>query len=216
MKRLKAPERRQQLIDVAVRLFAERGFDATTTAGIAAAAGVSEPILYRHFRSKQDLFVAIVTEVTRKTQQHWRDLMANITDPAHALYAISVEWPSHLQQTRDEHAVIHNAMVTSKDPEVLAVLRQHFREMEAFFTELVRRGQELGTFKVQDIKTAVWWLMSYGIGYTFMLVSLGPPAGFEFVKGIELNMLTLGASPLNADGRASSTGISSASVTPPA
>src|SRR5687768_7683292 len=53
MPRLKAAQRREQLISVATRLFAERGYEATTTAAIAEAAGVTEPILYRHFHNKQ-------------------------------------------------------------------------------------------------------------------------------------------------------------------
>ena len=63
MPRLKAPQRREQLIEVATKLFARNGYEATTTAAIALAAGVTEPILYRHFKSKQELFVAIVRAV---------------------------------------------------------------------------------------------------------------------------------------------------------
>ena len=64
MARLKAAQRREQLIAVATKLFAKTGYDATTTAEIAKAAGVTEPILYRHFESKQELFVAIVRDVS--------------------------------------------------------------------------------------------------------------------------------------------------------
>ena len=42
-------------MDVATKLFARNGYEATTTAAIAEAAGVTEPILYRHFEGKQDL-----------------------------------------------------------------------------------------------------------------------------------------------------------------
>ena len=45
MPRLKAPQRREQLIEVATKLFARNGYEATTTAAIALAAGVTEPIL---------------------------------------------------------------------------------------------------------------------------------------------------------------------------
>src|SRR5438067_12182421 len=67
MRRLKAPQRREQLIEVATKLFAKWGYDATTTAAIAEAAGVTEPILYRHFDSKQELFVAIVPSASELT-----------------------------------------------------------------------------------------------------------------------------------------------------
>ena len=69
MARLKAAQRREQLIGVATKLFAKTGYDATTTADIAKAAGVTEPILYRHFESKQELFVAIVRDVSATTMK---------------------------------------------------------------------------------------------------------------------------------------------------
>jgi AcrR family transcriptional regulator len=53
--RLPAAQRRQALIETAQRVFSEGTYRGTTTAEIARAAGVSEPILYRHFASKRDL-----------------------------------------------------------------------------------------------------------------------------------------------------------------
>src|SRR5881296_2838113 len=75
MRRLKAPQRREQLIEVATKLFAKWGYEATTTAAIAEAAGVTEPILYRHFDSKQELFVAIVRSVSEQTLRHWAEIL---------------------------------------------------------------------------------------------------------------------------------------------
>lgn len=53
-------ERRQQLMDVAIRLFARKGFSGTTTKEIASAAGVNQAILFRHFPTKDDLYAAIL------------------------------------------------------------------------------------------------------------------------------------------------------------
>jgi TetR/AcrR family transcriptional regulator len=52
--------RRRQLIEVAIDLFAQKGFGGTTTREIAAAAGVTEAIIFRHFATKQDLYQAIL------------------------------------------------------------------------------------------------------------------------------------------------------------
>jgi TetR/AcrR family transcriptional regulator len=59
-KRLKAEERRNQLLKIAKRLFSEGGFENTTTKAIAAAAGVSEAIIFRHFASKEELYASIL------------------------------------------------------------------------------------------------------------------------------------------------------------
>jgi TetR/AcrR family transcriptional regulator len=57
---MSATERRKQLIDVAIDLFSRKGFGGTTTKEIAAAAGVTEAIIFRHFATKQDLYKAIL------------------------------------------------------------------------------------------------------------------------------------------------------------
>jgi AcrR family transcriptional regulator len=58
--RLPATERRALILDAAGRLFGAHGYDATRLEQIAAAAGVTKPILYRHFASKQDLYLALL------------------------------------------------------------------------------------------------------------------------------------------------------------
>ena len=62
-KRLPADRRRQQLLDVSLNLFADRGFSATTMDDIAEAAGVTKPLLYQHFESKRALYLELVDSV---------------------------------------------------------------------------------------------------------------------------------------------------------
>ncbi len=57
---MSAEDRRRQLLEVAIDLFARKGFDGTTTKEIAAAAGVTEAIIFRHFATKTDLHAAIL------------------------------------------------------------------------------------------------------------------------------------------------------------
>jgi TetR/AcrR family transcriptional regulator len=53
-------ERREQLCQIAMRLFSERGFRGTTTKEIATAAGVSEAVIFKHFQNKDELYSAIL------------------------------------------------------------------------------------------------------------------------------------------------------------
>ena len=58
--RMHSDDRRRQLLNVAIESFARHGFSGTKTKDIAAAAGVSEAILFRHFATKEDLYHAIL------------------------------------------------------------------------------------------------------------------------------------------------------------
>src|SRR5256885_15963897 len=103
MARLKAAQRREQLISVATKLFAKTGYDATTTADIAKAAGVTEPILYRHFESKQELFIAIVRDVSATTMKGWNEAVAGGDDPAEKNRRGSQTMPDHFQRFNDSY-----------------------------------------------------------------------------------------------------------------
>jgi AcrR family transcriptional regulator len=61
--RLPAQQRREQLLGVAVEVFAERGFHATSMDEVAEAAGVTKPVLYQHFPSKRALYRELLDDV---------------------------------------------------------------------------------------------------------------------------------------------------------
>jgi AcrR family transcriptional regulator len=58
--RLSADQRKQAIVDAVRGVFAEKGFDGTTTRELAKAAGVSEALLYKHFPSKESLYAAML------------------------------------------------------------------------------------------------------------------------------------------------------------
>jgi AcrR family transcriptional regulator len=60
MKRLPPDQRRAVIVEAAGRLFGERGYDGTRLDDVAAAAGVTKPILYRHFADKERLYLALL------------------------------------------------------------------------------------------------------------------------------------------------------------
>ncbi len=64
-RRLTAEQRRDQLLAVALELFAQRGYRATTMDDIAEAAGVTKPLLYQHFSSKRALYLELVDAIAQ-------------------------------------------------------------------------------------------------------------------------------------------------------
>lgn len=79
-----AAERRAAIVEAAIERFARHGFRGTTTRELAAAAGVSEPVLYQHFATKRDLYTAIVDHLIAKTHERFdekaRSLAPDCTD----------------------------------------------------------------------------------------------------------------------------------------
>ena len=71
--RLTAGERREQIVAVALRHFARSGLHGTSTEDIAAETGLSQPYLFRLFRTKRDLFLACCEECMAKTRTAFRE-----------------------------------------------------------------------------------------------------------------------------------------------
>ena len=163
--RLPAAERRLALVETAVRVFSEGSYRGTTTAEIARAAGVSEPILYRHFASKRDLYLAALDHVWGKTRAVWVAALAESPDVRTALETVG---RGHFAVRDCKHQMselwVQALSEASEDPELRKHLRRHMREVHDFFAGLLRRGQEEGVLnKERDAEAEAWAFMAGGL-----------------------------------------------------
>lgn len=74
--RMPRDQRRIQLLETAIPLFTENGFHATSMDDIASAAGVTKPVLYQHFDSKEDLYDEVVQVTGRRLIEGVQELAA--------------------------------------------------------------------------------------------------------------------------------------------
>jgi len=161
--RMAAAERRQHLIETAIRLFTEGSYRGTTTAEIARAAGVSEPILYRHFASKRDLYLAALEHVWAKTRETWERALDEASDACAAVEAISKKHVSVRSPKLQLAELWVQALgEASEDPELKRHLRRHMREVHDFVADLVRRGQNEGAIAADRDADAEAWIMLAG------------------------------------------------------
>jgi AcrR family transcriptional regulator len=78
--RLSATARREQLLDVALEVFAHAGYHDTSMNDVAEAAGVTKPVLYQHFESKRELFQALLDAVGARMLNAIREGTAEAID----------------------------------------------------------------------------------------------------------------------------------------
>lgn len=78
--RLRASQRREQLLDVVAPLLAERGYHGVSMEELADAAGVTKPVLYQHFDSKQALYLAAVGEAAAELEAQVGEALAGTPD----------------------------------------------------------------------------------------------------------------------------------------
>jgi TetR/AcrR family transcriptional regulator len=163
--RMPAEERRAAVLDTACRVFSRGTYHGTTTAEIARAAGVSEPILYRHFPSKRDLYLACIDETWRRTRDRWEQALADEPDPAEWIAAIGrafLEW-------KEQRALISNLWLqslaeASEDPKIRAYVRGHLRKVHTFVADVMRRSQaEGGINGDRDANAEAWIFLGVGV-----------------------------------------------------
>ena len=163
--RLPAEERRAAVLDTACRVFARCSYRGATTAEIAREAGVTEPILYRHFASKQALYLACIESAWQRVQAAWDDAVANEPDPRAWTQAMAEAFFEFKEQRSAVAQLWLQALTESgDDPEIRRYLRRHLRDVHAFVAEVVTRCQAAGAIPAErDPRAEAWIFVAVGL-----------------------------------------------------
>jgi AcrR family transcriptional regulator len=137
------------IIDAATRLFATQGFDATTTIQISEEAKVTEPLLYYHFKGKDELYTSILgsafdeylsrLDSLKKETKTWFEKIENI---------ITLHFQLIDEKPYDFYLTITNYPTRLKDPENVykkSVKRQS-EWFKSYFTNCLKKGIKSGEF----------------------------------------------------------------------
>jgi AcrR family transcriptional regulator len=173
--RLRKAERKRQLLAHAKQLFVMHGYQETTTEKIAQAAGVTEPVLYRHFGSKKALFLEVLKEIRQATLERWHAETRDVTDPLAKLHAIADMYLGSTREHALEFRIMHRTLIETNDEEIASFLRAFYLDSEALLAEVITEGQQSGVFRRNlDPRVGAWELIRTALGYTLTL-PLGIP-----------------------------------------
>ena len=143
-RRLPAHERKDQILACATRMFAEQGYRATTTAQLAVAIGVTEPVLYRHFASKQALYIACL-------EYHWQTLRTSLdVEAARTSQALVVQQMVGrlIRADGDEGRMgslwLDSLAEAAQDEQIRVSIRDHLRGVHVYLAGVVQSGQAAG------------------------------------------------------------------------
>ncbi len=121
-------ERREQVIEAAVKEFAANGFHAASTSAIAKRAGISQPYISALFQDKHELFLAAHRHVTGRIRRAF-DEAARGEDGSEAKLRAMGSAYMQLLEDRDEILVQMQAHAAAGDPELREPVRKDFIEM---------------------------------------------------------------------------------------
>lgn len=166
MARLRAPQRRQQLLEIAAEVFAKHGYHGTTTKALAEAAGITEPILYQHFSNKLDLFTTLIKEVGKEVIAGWKARLDEAATPEARLTALLGANPATHERGRGVYRVIFQAMTDAGvDPRVRRAINHHIRELHRVITVEIKSLQDAKIVrKDRNAPDLAWLLVETAIG----------------------------------------------------
>jgi AcrR family transcriptional regulator len=178
--RLSAQARRATIVEAAGRLFGERGYDATTLDDVAAAAGVTKPILYRHFASKRDLYLALLRR-HRDDLPTFADAIPPAGPPEERVRAVLDFWLDYVET----HSYAWRMLFRDRGggPEVEAFRAEVHARARAVLADLIgglsggaiprREREPLGELMSMGMASLVlWWLEGAAISREAILDAL--------------------------------------------
>ncbi len=162
-RRLPAEQRRREILEVAVTVFAERGYAGTGTADIAAAAGIGEPTIYRYFANKQELYLAALRLSGDQVMEHWQRIAAENEDPLNALLILGQWYHQTLRQQPEILKLRFRSITEGHDPDVAVRARGIYRELMSFIEGLFDDARAQGRISPDtDTRTMMWMFMAVG------------------------------------------------------
>ncbi len=161
-KRLKAEERRSQLLRIAKELFSECGFENTSTKAIAAAAGVSEAIIFRHFSSKEELYTSILDRKADEIDiKSWDTELRNFSesedDEALVLSVMKHVLAADRQDPQFRKLLLQAALGGHPLRKITA---RRLLPLHRFLSSYIKKRQKQGAFQKCDPKLAAHAIVS--------------------------------------------------------
>jgi AcrR family transcriptional regulator len=185
----KPTERPHELMDAALRVFAERGYRATTLEEVADAAGVSKSTLYQYFTGKSDLLLQALQHRRRAHLAEFEQVRRELTGPATVRLRLVVRKGYELWK-RPEHLDVLRLLLGEVRTEAPEVLREWFRLTVAsgwqLIAGLIEEGQAAGEFRRDADAEAIARIFASGFVHQFLLQS---QPGLEVIAPFDMERL---------------------------
>jgi AcrR family transcriptional regulator len=139
--------RRDDLLELAARLFAERGFRATTVRDIADAAGILSGSLYHHFDSKESMVDEILTRFQDELFGRYEEIVARGKGPRETLEAVVTASFEAIDAHHAEVAIYQNEAKYLSEFERFGYLRERNRQFRKLWAGILEDGVRAGVFR---------------------------------------------------------------------
>lgn len=187
---------RQKLIEVARELFAHKGLESTTMNDIAAASGRGRRTLYTYFRSKEEIYYAVIEEELERLSEKMDEVLSMNVEPEEKVFTLIY---SHLNIIKD--TVARNGTLRAeffRNIWKVEKVRKTFDEEERrFLSQVLQEGVDKGRFRIDNVGLMAdiihYSLKGLEVPYIYDRLGEGLTENdtYPIVKGIILRVLNM-------------------------
>lgn len=157
--RMSSAERKEEILDVALKIIHDKGFYNLTLRNIAEKIGISEAAIYRHYDSKKEI-VDKLANIVFYENQLWNKKIDNVS-PYKMLEKIILNQLKILRGNPYLTSIIFQEGIFSEYPDIREKFNKHREKNEKFISSIVSKGQENGIID-KKIDPAVFALIYMG------------------------------------------------------
>lgn len=176
-------QRQAELLEKAIEVFAERGYQATTMDDIAERAGVSKGMLYIYFKNKEALFGAVFRWFGKMTGEMVLEAMSGVENEAEQIRRIAATWAEVALHHRefvplflDFWAAASMKGMRNDYAEDLEAMYEEYRNM---FIGIIEQGKEKGVFRSDVDSRAIAYLFVGGMDGMFIQSWMSNPDNID-------------------------------------
>ena len=141
------PTRREEILAIAARVFAEKGIMNATVRDIGQEAGILSGSLYHHFESKDQMIEEVLRPVLTSLSERYRQIAAAVDDPAEIVRQVILDSIAEAATRPNEARIFRNDAHHLREIPRLAFVEEQRKELRTLVTSALRRGMENGTFR---------------------------------------------------------------------
>ncbi len=160
--RMSRDQRREAILECATRQFARSGYANATVNGIAAELGVTEPLIYKHFDTKEELFREVFQRVALFFVERITEIVGEGGSPLLTLRKIAHFYYQHLDAHPEFAAILYQVAANSTEgidglKEPLKFFKRIFSQLHAAIAALIADGKQAGEIPPEvDERAAAW------------------------------------------------------------
>jgi len=180
----RSEETRARIVQAALKLFADKGYEATGVAEVCTAAEVSKGAFYHHFASKQAIFIELLQEWLQGLDAELGKALSRSSSVPEGLMAMAAEMKGVLGATDSRlQLFLEFWQQARRDPEVGKEMVAPFRRYRGYFSQIIQKGIDEGSFPPLDPEVAAHGLVAVAVG--IVVQNVLDPGGADWYKVLQ-------------------------------